>query len=131
MKRAAIRPSGFAHVGDEKGTKHAGKSPRRQHQTVNGPDILRPKVISCKCRHRAESAAVTHQHHKGNDRFQRGCYDVWEEPEQQSLANKYHEECSSSGDQIGNPRPEDSPDGVADTRQSYHACGNYRTYYGL
>jgi len=42
----------------------AGKSPRRQHQTINWPDIFRPKVIGGKRRHRTEAAAVTHQHHK-------------------------------------------------------------------
>ena len=130
MKRATIRSGCFAHVRDEQGTKRAGKTPGRQHQAVDGTDILRPKIISGKRRHGAKPAAVTHQHHECNDRHQRGRHDVGEEPEQQNLANEHHEKCCAPRDQIGNPRPKDSPDRVANTGQSDHARSDYRCYSG-
>jgi hypothetical protein len=42
------------------GTKNACCSPRREHESIDGSDVCRSKVIRHKGRHGTEAPAVTH-----------------------------------------------------------------------
>src|SRR6266704_3304410 len=55
----SIMACALADVRDQGRPTHAGETPGRQHQSINGADVSRTEEVSGKCRHRPEAPAVT------------------------------------------------------------------------
>src|SRR5207245_10418690 len=45
MERATVISGNLTHARDVERPENAGKAPRRQHQSVNRPDVFRSKII--------------------------------------------------------------------------------------
>src|SRR6266404_4028902 len=61
MERSAVISGSLTHARDVERTENAGKAPRRQHQSVDRPDVSRSKIIRRERWHGAKSSAVTHE----------------------------------------------------------------------
>src|ERR1700687_168811 len=68
MECSTIGATDLLHVSDEQRPKSASETPGGEHETINGTDILRSKVISRKGRHGPKSSAIAHEHEEGDDR---------------------------------------------------------------
>src|ERR1700722_8267030 len=67
VQSARVRSGGAQQFDDELRTKVAGAAPRREHEAVDGANVLRAEVVGGKCGHGAEAAAVAHKDDEGND----------------------------------------------------------------
>jgi len=128
VQRPSIRTIDFAQMRNQQRPKGAGAPPGRQHESIDRTDIPGTKIISGKCRHRAESASVAHQDNERDDRHQRSSGDIWKEPEEEGLKDEHNEKGRPSGNQVRNPGPKDSPNRVADAGQADHAGRRGRGY---
>ena len=127
MKRAGIISCSLAHTSDVKRPKDAGKTPRRQHQPIDRPDVFGSEIIRGEGRHGAEPAAVTHQDNKSDNCHCRRRGDLRQEPKEQDLKNEHDGKCRAARYQVGDPRPKYATDAVAQARYSDHAAGHQRS----
>src|SRR6266550_2127763 len=130
MERSAVISGGLTHARDVKRSENAGKTPRRQHEPIDRPDVFRSKIIRRERWHGAKSSAVTHQDDKGHRRHHRRHRDFWEKPKQQDLRNKHDPKCRPPCDEIGQPGPKHAADSVAETGDSDHSAGRQGAHAG-
>src|SRR5439155_17246225 len=122
MERSTVISGNLTHARDVERPENAGKAPRRQHQSVNRPDVFRSKIIRRERWHGAKSSAVTHENDKGHRRHHRRHRDFWEKPKQQDLRNKHDPKCGAPREEVGQPRPKHAADSVAETGDSDHSA---------
>jgi len=81
VESSTIHTIRLAHIGNQQRSECAREAPCSQHQSINGPHIFRAKLVSRECRHRTESAAVTHEDNEGYERQHSSGADAGKSPE--------------------------------------------------
>src|SRR5580658_399428 len=108
MEAARIRSAALPHMCDEKRSKCARGSPRREHKAIDGPNVLRSKIVGSKSRHGAEAASVTHQDNEREDGKNCCRRHRRKDPKKADLQQEHRHEGPSPRECVGDPGPEDS-----------------------
>ena len=128
VQRSAVRATRLAHVSDQERSERAGKTPGGQHEAVDWAYVFGAEIIGRKRRHGSESASVTEQDDEGDHSKHARRSNARQEPEEQRLHQEHHKKCRFPRDDVRSPSPKHSPQGVAETDHSDHACGHNRTH---
>src|SRR6266700_2432626 len=112
MQRLRVVSAALANSCNQRRPEYPGKSPGREHQSVDRAYVRGPKVVGSKSRHGAEPTAVTKQNDECQGGECRKAGDVSNEPKQRCLEKKHSEEHSTPPHQIGEPSPEKAPSSV-------------------
>ena len=120
----------LAQISDEQRSKGAGKAPGREHEAVDGPDVLGTEIVGSEGRHGAEAAAVAHQNYESDEGEETGRGKAGHDPEEDHLEEIHDDEGPTAREGVRYPGPEDAADAVADSGDAHHAGGRDRCDFG-